>query len=206
MARARGRGRLSSIELLPEEASDIVMWAARQLSARERLQTEIYAEFRQKLIALQGEQGLAFDVPSFSAFNRYSIRLAALSRRLEETRQISSALAERLDGAGAEDLTVMVIETIKTLIFELLDEGAEAGFSPKQAMEMARSIQSLVAASTMSAAQRKRFEAELEAKTDAALEQVAKVATEAGLSADRIIQLKKDFLGVRPKAQPGAQG
>lgn len=200
MARRQGRGRLSSIELLPEEASDIVVWAARELSARERVQTDIYAEFRDRLIALQGEQGLAFDIPSFSAFNRYSLRQAALGRRLEETRQISSALADRLDGVEAEKLTVMTIEAVKTLIFELLSEGGEAGFTPKAAMEMARALQSLVSASKLSTDQRRRFEAELEKRTDEALSKVAEVATEAGLSSERIAQLKRDFLGVRPKA------
>ena len=61
----RGRGRLSGIDLLPAEADDIVVWANRELSKRERTQTDIYAEFRDKLIALQGEQGLAFDIPAF---------------------------------------------------------------------------------------------------------------------------------------------
>lgn len=206
MARRQGRGRLSSIDLLPEEASDVVVWAAQQLSARERPQTEIYAEFRQRLIALQGEQGLSFDIPSFSAFNRYSVRQAMMSRRLEETRQISSALADRFDGVEAEKLTVMAIEAVKTLIFELVTEGGEAGYSPKAAMEMARAIHALVSASTMSTAQRRRFESELEKKTDEALEKVAEVATEAGLSAERIAQLKRDFLGVRPKAEDRRMG
>ena len=35
----RGRGRLSGIELLPPEAADIVVWASRELSRRERTQT-----------------------------------------------------------------------------------------------------------------------------------------------------------------------
>lgn len=195
----RGRGRLSGIELLPEEASDIVVWASRQLSARERTQTDIYAEFRDRLIALQGELGLGFAIPAFSSFNRFSLKQAELSRRLEETREISSSLAARLDGVGNEDLTVMVIEALKTLIFEIVSARGEAGASPKDAMEMARGIQSLVAASKMSQAQRTAFQAELEAKTDEAIDKAAVVAREAGVSAERIAQMRREFLGVRPK-------
>lgn len=197
--RRRGRGRLSGIELLPEEASDIVVWASRELSKRERMQTDIYAEFRQKLIALQGELGLEFNIPAFSSFNRFSIRQAELGRRLEETRQISSALADRLDGVGNEDLTVMVIEALKTLIFEILSSSGEAGATPEDVLNMARAIQSLVGASKMSNAQRQKFQEELVAATDDAIDKAATVAREAGVSAERIAQMRRDFLGVRPK-------
>ena len=198
--RHRGRGRLSSIELLPAEADDIVVWASRELAGRERTQLDIYADFRDKLIALQGEQGLAFDVPAFSSFNRFSVRQATLGRRLEETRQISSALADRLDGIGNEDLTIMTIEAVKTLIFEIVSAQGEAGATPEDAMMMARAIQSLVAASKMSQAQRATFQAQLERTTDEAIDKAAVVAKEAGVPAERIAQMRRDFLGVRPKA------
>lgn len=195
----KGRGRLSSIEQLPEEAGDIVVWASRELSKRERTQLDIYAEFKQRLIALQGELGLGFDIPAFSSFNRFSMRQAELSRRMEDTRQISSALAERFDGVGNEDLTIMTIEAIKTLIFEIVTAGGEAGASAEDAMMMARAIQSLVTASKMSQAQRAQFQAELEARTDEAIDKASVVAREAGVSAERIAQMRREFLGVRPK-------
>jgi hypothetical protein len=196
----KGRGRLSSIEQLPEEAGDIVVWASRELSKRERTQLDIYAEFKQRLIALQGELGLGFDIPAFSSFNRFSMRQAELGRRMEETRQISSALADRFDGVGNEDLTIMTIEAIKTLIFEIVSAGGEAGASPEDAMMMARAIQSLVSASKMSQAQRAVFQAELEARTDEAIDKASVVAREAGVSAEVIAQMRREFLGVRPKA------
>ena len=129
------------------------------------------------------------------------MRQAELSRRLEETRQISSALADRLDGIGNEDLTTMTIEAIKTLIFELVSGSGEAGASPDEAMKMARAIQSLVAASKMSQAQRATYQKELEAATDEAIEKASTVAREAGVPAERIAQMRRDFLGVRPKAE-----
>jgi hypothetical protein len=198
----RGRGRLSAIELLPPEASDIVVWAAGELAQRARTLTDIYAEFRQKLIALQGEQGLAFDIPAFSSFHRHSVKQAELARRLEETREISSNLAARLDGVGNEDLTIMVIEALKTLIFEIVSSRGETGASPKEAMEMARAVQSLVGASRLSVAQRAAFQKALAGAADDAIDKAAVVAREAGVSAEAIAQMRREFLGVRPR--PGA--
>ena len=86
MASPRGRGRLSAIDLLPDECSVLISWAAQELAGRDRTQLDIYAEFKTKLIALQGETGVGFDIPSFSAFNRHSLRLSQMTRRLEQTR------------------------------------------------------------------------------------------------------------------------
>lgn len=196
----RGRGWLSSIDLLPPEASDIIVWAAGEMAGRQRTLIDIYAEFRGKLIALQGEQGLAFDIPAFSSFHRHSIKQAELARRLEETREISSNLAARLDGVGNEDLTIMVIEALKTLIFEIVTSRGAEGASPKEAMEMARAIQSLVGASKLSVAQRTAFQKQLEVAADEAIDKAAVVAREAGVSAAAIAQMRREFLGVRPKA------
>lgn len=201
--RRRGRGRLSSIDLLPEEASDIVVWASRELAARERTQVDIFAEFKVKLIALQGEQGLAFDIPAFSSFNRFSIRQAVLARRLEETRKIASSLAERLDGLGNEDLTIMIIESLKVMIFQFLNDRDDGEIKPKEAMELARAAQSLLAASKMSTAQRQHVQEEIAAATDEAIEKATTVAREAGVSADRIAQMRREFLGVRPAPTTG---
>lgn len=203
----RGRGRLSSIDTLPEEAGDIVVWASQEMAARDRTLTDIYAEFKQKLIALQGEQGLAFDIPAFSSFHRYSVRQAVLARRLEEAREISSNLSARLDGVANEDLTIMVVESLKTLVFEIINDRGDSGVKPKEVMEMARAIQSLVATSRLSNAQRAAFQAELEARTDEAIDKAATAAKEAGVSADAIAQMRREFLGVRPRvAKPETGG
>lgn len=200
MARShRGRGRLSGIELLPPEASDIVVWASREMAERSRTLTDIYAVFRDKLIALQGELGLGFAIPAFSSFHRHSVRQAELARRLEETREISSNLAARLDGLGSEDLTIMVIESLKVAMFEVLGQAGEAGLGPKQLMEMARAIQSLIGASKLSTAQRAQIQQQIDAAAEEAADKAVVVAKQAGLSADAVAQLRRDFLGLRPR-------
>ncbi len=196
MASPRGRGRLSAIDLLPDECSVLISWAAQELAGRDRTQLDIYAEFKTKLIALQGETGVGFDIPSFSAFNRHSLRLSQMTRRLEQTREIAATISERLDAEASDDLTLIAAEAIKTLVFEVLQSAGDGGLSPKGAMELANALRSAVAAQSVSTTRRQKVEAEFAKKTDAAIKEVGK---EAGLSHDRIAQLRRDFLGVRPK-------
>lgn len=201
---AKGRGRLTAIDQLPDECEPIVGWAAQELADRTRTQVEIYGEFKQKLIALQGEQGIDFDIPSFSAFNRYSVRLAMISRRLEQTREIAATLSERMDAAGSDDLTLIAAEAIKTLIFEVLQAKGEAGINPKGAMELANALRAASAAQASSSNRRlkleaeeklRRVESEMKANAEKALDTLS---NEPGISKDAIARARRDFLGVRP--------
>lgn len=188
MARRQGRGRLSAIDRLPSEADDVVAWAAQELRARDRTQIEILEEFNAKLAEL------SLPPVSKSAFNRHSMRLASTARRLAETREIAAALADRSDAGQSDDLTIMVAEMVKTLVYELLEKGGEAGFTPKAAKEMADAIRSAASAQNMSADRRRKIEQEMAAKTEKVVDRVAK---EAGLSAERAAQIRRDVLGVR---------
>lgn len=199
-----GRGRLSGIDLLPDECEPIVSWAAQELADRSRTQVEIYGEFKRRLIALQGEQGLDFNIPSFNAFNRYSLRLAMISRRLEQTREIAATLSERMDAAGSDDLTLIAAEAIKTLIFEVLQQAGEGGISPKGAMELANALRAASAAQVNSSNRRvkleaeaklKQAEADMKAKAEKALDTLSQ---EPGISKAAIARARRDFLGVRP--------
>ncbi len=210
---AKGRGRLTAIDQLPEECEPIVSWAAQALADRDTTQVEIYGEFKQKLIALQGEQGIDFDIPSFSAFNRYSVKLAMVSRRLEQTREIAATLSERMDAAGSDDLTLIAAEALKTLIFEILQSSGEAGLSPKGAMELANALRAASAAQVASSNRRQKLEAEarlrqveadMKAKADKALDVLS---NEPGISKEAIARARSEFLGVRPKkSEPKGDG
>jgi hypothetical protein len=191
--RRRGRGRLSAIDLLPEAASEAIAWAAGELARRDRTQTEIHAEFAERLAAIRAETGLSFDTPSFSAFNRYSVRLADMTRRLEQTREIAATISDRFDAETSDDLTLMAAEAIKSLVFEVLQGAGEAGVSPKGAMELAAALRSAVQAQSVSAERRRRVEAEFAQKADKALDKVAKAR---GLSAETVSDIKARILGV----------
>ena len=121
-ARSRGRGRLSKIDLMPPECDDIIAWAARELADRNRTQVDIYGEFVEKLEALDAEHRgeLQIEIPSYQGFNRHSLKLAAITRQMDETREIAAALADRFGAKESDDLTIMAGEAIKSLVFNML--------------------------------------------------------------------------------------
>ncbi|KPU84430.1 hypothetical protein JI58_03930 [Marinosulfonomonas sp. PRT-SC04] len=188
MALRKGRGRLSSIDLLPETVDHIVLWAFQELKDRDRLQKDIHEEFNEKLAE--------FDIEpiSLSAFNRHSIRLATMARRHEEVRAITSALAERLEPGQTDDLTIIAAETIKTLIFEMLEKGD--GITPKAAMELARALQSAVNSQKLSLDRKRVMQAQFANQVEDAID---KVSSEKGLTAEQADFFRREVLGVKPK-------
>ena len=192
----RGRGRLSAIELLPPEATTIISWASDALRDRERTQLDIYQEFHDRLEALKREHRgeLEFTIPSFSAFNRHSIKLAALARRLDETRDITGALAEKFDAGASDDLTVIAAEAIKTLVFEVLTAAGESGIDPKGAMNLANALRAAAQAQGVSTVRRQKVEREFAGKVEEAVSQVARVR---GLTTETAEAIKAQILGVR---------
>jgi len=188
------RGRLSAIDLMPPEADGIISWAAAELGLRERTQTDIYAEFVGKCEELMAEHRgeLEFAIPAFSSFNRYSIRLARLTRRLDETRQIVSALSASFDAKDSDDLTIMTAETIKALVLHMLGDGAD-GIAPKDAMLLATAFKSAAQAQSISTDRRRKVEAEFESRIGTAVETVARAK---GLTVETAEAIKAQILGV----------
>ncbi len=153
----RGRGRISSMDALPEEASADVLWACEQLYARQREQQDILAEFNERLARL----GLG--PISRSAFGRQAVRLAAAQRRMRDARAMFAGLSDEFTGADVDSNNVILGEFIKTMITELVDDQAGPK-SPKQAMELARAYQATVSAQKISTERRIRLEADARAK------------------------------------------
>ncbi len=198
-----GRGQLFAIQKLPPEADHIVAWANDELRGMKRTQKDIYAEFFSRLQALQMEHRgeLEFAIPSPSAFNRYSVMQATLTRRMDTTREISNALAESFDAQSSDNLTILAAEAIKTLVFELITAGGEAGFAPKEAKGLADALRSAAQAQNISSSRRQKVEAEFAGKVGDAVEKVAKAK---GLTADFIEQVKAEILGVEAPGRAAA--
>lgn len=190
-----GRGRLSGIELLPEACADAVAWAAEELQKRERTQTEIYKDFVSMLEGVHREYRgeLEFTIPSFTAFNRYSIRLATLTQRLNQTREIATTLASKFDASASDDLTLIASEAIKTLVFELVTAGGEAGFDPKGAKALADALFSASRAQGVSTARRQKVEADL---AERAKQAVSAVVKSKGITDEGAREILDRFLGV----------
>jgi hypothetical protein len=186
--RREGRGRLSSIDMLPEEAESEIIWALEQLRERTMPQTAILGAFNARL-ADRGVQGV-----SKSAFSRWAIRKAIQFRRLDEVRHITAEIVTDLGTDGADQVTVAVAEMLKVAIYELLEKGDP---DPKSIMEMSRALSSVVGAQKTSTEHRKKLEERVAAQMERAADKVEKLAGEAGLSAERAAQIRRDVLGLR---------
>lgn len=205
-AKAR-RGRLAEIDKLPDWADEAKVWAFEQLKERKLSQLEILDEFNARLRAasLAHDAGAPLPEPiSRSAFNRTAMRVALLGRRLEETREIAAILAPKIENADNDNsITLMVAETIKTLISEMLGNAGELaadGSTAEMLMMTSRALVHAEQAKKISADGRRKLETEFKSK---AIETVETVAKAKGLSADTVDAIKSKILGIDPKKPKG---
>ncbi|MEE8612264.1 MAG: phage protein Gp27 family protein [Sphingomonas aquatilis] len=185
--RREGRGRLSTIDLLPDEAEPEIVWALEQLRLREMPQIAILAEFNGRL----ADKGIAS--VSKSAFSRWSVRKALQFRRIDEVRAITTDVVSGLGTDGADQVTVACAELLKVAIFESL----EGGVDPKSIMALSRALNSAVAATKTSAEHRRKLEERVADQIEQAADRAGDAAQEAGLSAERAADLRRKVLGVR---------
>lgn len=205
------RPRPNSLDELPEECEGVVAWAAQELANTGRKQTDIYAEFKRKLIAIQGELGLAFDIPHFSSFNRFNARMAKLAARQRRVMAIAHAVNTSTDGSDADTLNRATVRMLRTLIAETMENAGDEGLSLKEANNGAAAIYRLAQAENISSsnrqklqAEKKKIEDEIKAKADKALDILS---NEPGISAEAIARARREFLGVRPqKKEAGEAG
>jgi len=177
----KGRGRLDSLQQLPDEAQDDVIWAIGQLNERRRSQADILFELNDRL-EVKGVGPI-----SKSAFNRRAMRLARRSAQLEERRYIYAGMAEKLTPEEIGRSDVVLGEFLKTLIDELLD-GEELG--SKNAMELARAYKDTVVAQRHSAEHRRKAEEEAKARLLKAVD-AASAVTPGGDKPDGMAVIKK---------------
>lgn len=186
--RREGRGHLSSIDMLPDEAEGAIVWANDQLRERKLPIAVILGEFNERL----ADVGLA--PVSKSAFGRYAVRKAIQFRRLDEIQRMGGELARTMDAKAPDEVTVAVAELVKVAAFEILEEGE---VSTSGLMQISRALQSAVAAQKTSAEYREKLQKAVNAERAKAADRVGKLASEAGLSAETVAKLRREFLGVR---------
>jgi hypothetical protein len=190
---ASARGRLSSLDLVPEEGQEDIRWAFSELNKRERSQKEILDELNGRLV----DKGLTGYIISKSAFNRASVAAHRASQRLQMQRDIFSGLAPHLTPEKIDEGNIALAEFIKALIGEIISEAEGAGLSADEAMKLSRGFLAVVTAQKLSHDRKTKAEKDLATKTEKAADAVAKVAREAGLSADQVAKIRRDVLGVR---------
>lgn len=184
----KGRGRLSSIQLLPPECGPIVRWAAEALQDDNRTQTDIYSEFSTKLEALQKEfRGeLEFDIPSFRSFSRYSVQLHETTQYLNEAREMASAIASKFDAQSSDDVALVAVEAIKAVALQMLTAGKKK-LDPKGVMSLANAVRSAIQAQDISTARRQKLEAEFDSKVKA----VSNIAKQSGVSQETMDEINR---------------
>jgi hypothetical protein len=183
--RKEGRGHLSSIDRLPDEAEGAIVWASEQLRERKLPSAVILTEFNERL----ADVGLP--PISKSAWGRYAVRKAIQFRRLDEIQRMGSELARTMDAKAPDQVTIAVAEMLKAAAFELL-EGGE--LSTKGIMELSRALQSAVGAQKTSAEYRERLEKEVQARLSEAAVKVGKLGKK-GVSPEAIAEINRALMG-----------
>jgi response regulator RpfG family c-di-GMP phosphodiesterase len=189
MAKSK-RGRLSSIDLLPEQAEPHVLAALKALRERKKPQQQILAE----LNAALADYGIK--PISRSAFNRKALWLAAYGRQLEHAREIAAVVAEKLDEAPAGDVGLL----LKTIIFDVLSEASlsDESASMKMLAQASIALRNLEQARRMSVQTRHKIMTDFVRRAGEAVE---KVAEQRGLTAETVDVIKAQILGVRPESK-----
>lgn len=183
--RKEGRGHLSSIDMLPDEAESAIIWANEQLRERHLPSAVILTEFNERLA------DIGIPAISKSAWGRYAVRKAIQFRRLDEIQRMGGELARTMDTKAPDEVTVAVAELLKVAIFEIL-EGGEVTTSG--VMQMSRALQSVVSAQKTSAEYREKLEKEVQARLSEAAAKVGKLGKK-GVSKEAIEEINRALLG-----------
>jgi hypothetical protein len=182
--RATERRVLGSLDLLPEECQDDVVWALAELNRRERTQADILFELNDRL-AVKGHGPI-----SRSAFSRRTVRLKRRADRLAERDALYAGVIDKITPEKMAEQDIILGELLKALIDELIDEAR----SSKEVDELASAYKKTVSAQDTSAKLKAVALAEANRKVEQAVDTVAKVK---GLTADTVDAIKSQILGVR---------
>lgn len=195
-------GRRSSVDALPQEVRDWII--------RLREQGATYDTIVAKLRELDS---LAV-VPSRSALHRHVQEAERVREMVQRQRMIAEAMVKDLgevdDGKVARG-NVAMLHTILTRVQVAAMNAAEDGdgsidMSPGEIMQLAKAIDHLGKAAKDDVARTVAIEKRGFEKARAAAAAVAtEVAQEAGLSADRIAEIRRGVLGLRHTPSPSQQ-
>ena len=165
---------LSSLEQLPEECQDDVVWALARLNERERTQADILFELNDRL-AVKG-----YGPISKSAFSRRSVRLKRRADRLAERDHVYAGIVDKITPQKMGDQDIVLGELLKALIDEMIDEAK----SPEDVKELSSAFRQTVSAQQLSANLKAKAEAAAEKKLEKAVEAAAGEAEKAGHPVD----------------------
>jgi hypothetical protein len=186
---ATKRGRLSSIDLLPEEAWPHVRAAIDALNENRRSQDDIREELNTHLLALD------CNPVSRSAFNRRSLALAKIGEGIRQAREMATIFAEKLDDMPEGDVGMLINEMCKVIIYTMTEKIAleDLETTAKMMKEISLSVYRLEQAGSISTKRRQQIVNTANEKASAVIETVAK---ERGLSRETAEDIKAKILGI----------
>lgn len=187
--RREGRGRLSKLDMLPEEAQPDLVWLNQELRANTRPQIELLDIFNGRLA------GHGIEPISKSSFSRYTVRKAIQFKELDATMRMSRELADMLGTDSADKLTITLSNLLQVTAVKLI-EAEGSTLAAKDLMELGKAGQAAVSAQKQSADYRRLLESEFAKRMEAAADRAETVAREAGVSAQVIADLRRKVLGV----------
>ncbi len=183
--RQKGRGRLSTLEMLPEEADADLLWLNEELRAAKRPQVAILDEFNSRL----ADRGIGSI--SKGAFSRYSVKKARQWREYDERLRLSRALCESMGPDGADRMTVAISERLKMAADEILSRG---NLTAKEVAALANANRAAITAQRHSAELRRSLETEFAERMKKAATEVAEIVRKAGVS-DEVMETINRSLG-----------
>lgn len=135
---------------------------------------------------------------SKSAIHRYG---QPLQRRLAAIKASTEAARIITDGAGDDQdaRSEAVIALIQTEMFEAivnLQELDNEDADPIERMGIMSKVAKNIASLTNASIAQKKFKAEVKAKAADVAEKAAKIATQGGLSADTVAEIRRSILGI----------
>lgn len=165
----QGRGRLSRLDMLPEEAQPDLVWLNQELRANQRPQVELLDLFNVRL-AVHGIEPI-----SKGSFSRYSLRKAMQFREMDETLRLSRELVEVLGVDGSDQMTITLTNMLQVAAVKFV-EAEGANLAAKDLMELAKAAQAATSAQKASADYRRALEVEHLAKLAKTLDGVEAAA------------------------------
>ncbi|MEA3264180.1 MAG: phage protein Gp27 family protein [Pseudomonadota bacterium] len=206
LKRHHRRPKPSSIDQLPDECEEDIVWANRELAGRSMPQTQILEEFNQR-IAAKGCKPI-----SKGSFSRHSVEQARLRQDVNVELKLLDVAIEMFPDLK-HDLTALAREILKIrLVIAAANPNSSSkglnaiGLNAKRALEMQlaeaeaerRKEQDKRDAAQREEDDQRKREAEtmVEAVAEPAAERAAQIATEAGLSTERVAAIRRGVLGL----------
>ena len=169
----------SSIQKLPTEVRDFLNQLLRD---NQHTQLDITDQINEQLSQLD------LQPVSKSAVNRYSMKMAEVGKKIQQTREISQMWIDKLGSSPGGQVGHLLNEIVRTMAFDMTTNLADGDITPELISQLALAVQRLEQASAESEKRERQIK---EAVKKEAMQKVETTAKNKGLSKLTIAQIKE---------------